>query len=168
MRFKSFIVAIALVGAAAASADAQVLTEHNVSLELAQAIAEAAIADCEADGFEVTVAVVDRSGDLKLLMRADSSNPHNADLARRKAYTARTAGVSSMDFAKRTLIPATPGPASDLSGQRQMVDVVALGGGLPIMMGTEKIGGFALSGATTQEDDEKCARVGLAAVGTIE
>ena len=49
MRFKSFIVAIALVGAAAASADAQVLTEHNVSLELAQAIAEAAIADCEAD-----------------------------------------------------------------------------------------------------------------------
>ena len=62
--------------------------------------------------------------------------------------------------------PATPGPASDLSGQRQMVDVVALGGGLPIMMGDEKIGGFALSGATTQEDDEKCARVGLAAVGT--
>jgi len=101
---------------------------------------------------------VDRAGDLKLLHRADSANPHNADLARRKAYTARTYNVASLEFAKRTA------GTSDLSGQRQLVDVIPLGGGLPIRVGTEVIGAIGLSGAPTQEQDEKCAQAGLAAV----
>ena len=137
--------------------EAQVLTERNVSLQLARTISDAAIAACKADGFDVTVAVVDRAGDLKLLLRADASNPHNADLARRKAYTARTFGVTSMEFAKRT-------SGGDLEGQRFLAEVVPLGGGLPIVVGTERIGGLGLSGAPDQAADEKCARVGLAAV----
>ena len=137
--------------------DAQVLTERNVSLQLARTISDAAIAACKADGFDVTVAVVDRAGDLKLLLRADASNPHNADLARRKAYTARTFGVTSMEFAKRT-------SGGDLEGQRFLAEVVPLGGGLPIVVGTERIGGLGLSGAPDQAADEKCARAGLAVV----
>ena len=138
-------------------AEAQVLTERNVSLQLARTISDAAIAACKADGFDVTVAVVDRAGDLKLLLRADASNPHNADLARRKAYTARTFGVTSMEFAKRT-------SGGDLEGQRFLAEVVPLGGGLPIVVGTERIGGLGLSGAPDQAADEKCARAGLATV----
>jgi len=138
--------------------EAQVLTERNVSLQLARTISDAAIAACKADGFDVTVAVVDRAGDLKLLLRADTSNPHNADLARRKAYTARTFGVTSMEFAKRT------SGGSDLEGQRFLAEVVPLGGGLPIVVGTERIGGLGLSGAPDQAADDKCARAGLAAV----
>ena len=137
--------------------DAQVLTERNVSLQLAKTISDAAIAACKADGFDVTVAVVDRAGDLKLLLRADTSNPHNADLARRKAYTARTFGVTSMEFAKRT------SGGSDLEGQRFLAEVVPLGGGLPIVIGTERIGGVGLSGAPDQAADDRCARAGLAA-----
>ena len=92
------------------------------------------------------------------MMKADTANPHNPDLARRKAYTAHTFGVPSMDVARRT------NGATDLSGQRFMTDIIALGGGLPIMVGMENIGGIGLSGAPTQEADEKCARAGLAAV----
>jgi uncharacterized protein GlcG (DUF336 family) len=135
----------------------QVLTERNISLQLARTIGDASIAACKADGYDVTVAVVDRSGDLKLLLRSDSSNPHNADLARRKAYTARTFGVTSLDFAKRT------NGATEFSGQRDLVEVIGLGGGLPIMFANERIGGLGLSGAPTQEADEKCAKAGLAA-----
>src|SRR4051794_8857061 len=83
---------LALFAAMPAAAHAQVLIEKNISLQLAVTVANAAIAACHADGFDVTAAVVDRAGDLKLLLRADTSNPHNADLARRKAYTARTFG----------------------------------------------------------------------------
>jgi uncharacterized protein GlcG (DUF336 family) len=136
---------------------AQVLTERNVSIQLARTISDAAIAACKSDGFDVTVAVVDRAGDLKLLLRADTSNPHNADLARRKAYTARTFGVSSTEFRKRT------SGGSDLEGQRSLAEVVPLGGGLPIMVGNERIGGLGLSGAPDQAADEKCAQAGLAA-----
>ena len=139
------------------AAHGQVLTERNVSLQLARMIADAAIAACKSDGYDVTAAVVDRAGDLKLLLRADSSNPHNADLARRKAYTARTFGVTSLEFAKRT------NGVTDLSGQRNLAEVIPLGGGVPIMIGAEKIGGLGLSGAPTQEADEKCAKAGLTA-----
>jgi uncharacterized protein GlcG (DUF336 family) len=148
----------AFTAAASFSVQGQVITERNVSLQLATSIANAAIAACKADGYDVSVAVVDRAGDLKLLMRADAANPHNADLARRKAYTAKTFGVPSMEVAKRT------NGATDLSGQRFLTDIIPLGGGLPIAIGNEKIGGVGLSGAPTQEADEKCATAGLAAV----
>jgi uncharacterized protein GlcG (DUF336 family) len=94
---------------------------------------------------------------LKLLLRADTSNPHNADLARRKAYTSRTYGFSSMEFRNRTA------GGSDLAGQRQLAEVIALGGGVPILIGNERIGGLGLSGSPTQEADEKCAQAALAA-----
>ena len=143
------------------AARGQVLTERNVSLQLARMIGDAAIAACKADGYDVTAAVVDRAGDLKLLLRADSSNPHNADLARRKAYTARTFGITSLEFAKRT------NGATDLSGQRYLAEVIPLGGGVPIMMGAERIGGLGLSGAPSQEADEKCAKAGLAVAANL-
>ena len=103
----------------------------------------------------MTAAVVDRAGDLKLLLCADSSNPHNSDMARRKAYRARTFGVTSLEFAKRTA------GASDLASQ--------FGRGHSIgRRGSDhdrrrKNGGLGLSGAPTQEADEKCAKAGLAA-----
>ncbi len=140
------------------AAQSLVLTERNVSLKLAQTMGDAAIAACKADGYDVTAVVVDRAGDVKILLRADSSNPHNADLARRKAYTARTFGIPSLEFAKRT------NGATEFSGQRFLADVIPLGGGLPILLGAEKIGGLGISGAPRQEDDEKCAKAGLDAV----
>ncbi len=162
MRFRSILVVTAVSAAASVAVHGQaVLTERNVSLQLAQKMGDAAIAACKADGYDVTAAIVDRAGDLKLLLRADSSNPHNADLARRKAYTARTFGVSSLEFAKRT------NGATEFSGQRFLADVIPLGGGLPVMVGSEKIGGLGLSGAPTQEADEKCATAGLAAVASL-
>jgi uncharacterized protein GlcG (DUF336 family) len=148
---------VVLMGPSAVPAQAQVLTERNISLQAARAIADAAMAACLKDGYQVTVAIVDRAGDVKLLLRADNSNPHNADLARRKAYTARTFGVSSMEFRNRTA------GGSELSGQRELAEVVPLGGGVPIMAGTERIGGLGLSGAPTQEADEKCALAAMAA-----
>ena len=160
IRVLSAVVIVTVLGTSALSAQGQVLVEKNVSLQLALTMAQAALASCKTAGYDVTAAVVDRAGDLKLLLRADSANPHNADLARRKAYTARTYGIPSLQWAKNTA------GASDTAGQRQLVDVIALGGGLPILVGTDKIGGLGVSGAPVQEADEKCATAGLAAVAS--
>jgi uncharacterized protein GlcG (DUF336 family) len=102
VRLKSTVVIAAIMALAPMGADAQILTERNISLQLALSIAQAAMAACKTDGYDVSVAVVDRAGDLKVMLRADTANPHNADLARRKAYTSRTFKVPSMDVAKRT------------------------------------------------------------------
>ena len=157
MQLKSTLLIAAVIGVASLTAQGQVLTERNISLQLALTIANAAMTQCKADGFDVTAAVVDRAGDLKVLLRADTANPHNADLARRKAYTSRTFKVPSMDVAKRTNGP------TDLSGQRYIVDIIPLGGGLPINIGNDTIGALGISGSPTQDGDEKCATAGIAA-----
>jgi uncharacterized protein GlcG (DUF336 family) len=141
-----------------AAAGAQVLTERNVSLQMGLTIANAAIADCKRDGYDVTAVVVDRAGNIRVMLRNDAASPHNADLARRKAYTSRTFRITSLEFAKRTE------PGMPLFGQRNLAEVIPLGGGVPIMIGTEGIGGVGVSGSPSQEADEKCARAGVTAV----
>ena len=158
-RTSTLVIAV-MVALAPLTARSQVLTERNISLQLALAIANAAMAQCKTDGFDVTAAVVDRAGDLKVLLRADTANPHNADLARRKAYTSRTFKVPSMDVAKRTNGP------TELSGQRFLVDIIPLGGGLPINIGNDTIGAIGISGSPNQEGDEKCATAALASVAS--
>src|SRR5215471_15638754 len=66
---------------------AQVLMQRDVSLRMALTIAETALTAC---GVNTSVAVVDRAGRLRVFLQGDGAAPHNLELARRKAYTART------------------------------------------------------------------------------
>jgi len=157
MRFQSAVLVAAMACMASLTIHGQVLTQRSISLQLARTIADAALAACTKDGFDVTAAVVDRAGDFVLLLRSDRANPHNAELARRKAYTSRTFGITSLEFRNRTA------GTSEFAGQRQLAEVIPLGGGVPIRIGTEIIGGLGLSGSPQQEADEKCALAGLAA-----
>ena len=130
---------------------AQVLTQRDVSLRMALTIAETALAQC---GINTSVAVVDRAGRLRVFLQGDNANPHNIELARRKAYTARTFRQPSSAWAKRTETTNT--------GQRMLADVIPLGGGMPINFGEETIGGVGLSGAPGgQEQEEACAKAGI-------
>jgi len=157
----SYRIAAGVVLALAASTPALqaqgVRMDRNVSMDLATAIMTAAMDRCSKDGYQVSVAVVDRAGQMIAFLRADGSAPHTAELARRKAYTARTFRRSSLEWAKRSEEPA-------FAGQRSLADVIALGGGLPIAVGDDTIGGVGVSGAPGQEKDEACARAALAKV----
>ena len=134
--------------------DAQVLMQRDVSLRMALTIAETAIAEC---GINASVAVVDRAGRVRVLLQGDNANPHNMELARRKAYTARTFRQPSSAWAKRT--------ETANAGQRMLEDVIPLGGGVPINVGEETVGGVGLSGAPGgQVKEEACANAGIAKV----
>ena len=136
------------------SGSAQVLMERDVSLRMALTIAETALAEC---GVRTSVAVVDRAGRLRVFLQGDGAAPHNLELARRKAYTARTFGRTSAEWATRT--------ETNLAGQRMLADVIPLGGGVPIKVGEETIGGVGLSGAPMgQAQEEACAKAGIAKV----
>jgi uncharacterized protein GlcG (DUF336 family) len=151
------IVGMLAAFAAPSAAGAQVLMQRDVSLHMGLAIAEEAVAECERAGNSISVAVVDRAGRLRVFLQGDKASPHNIELARRKAYTARTFGRSSADWAQRTVdIPA-------LAGQRQLTDVIPLRGGVPIKVGEETIGAVGVSGSSS-EGDEKCAMAGVAKV----
>jgi uncharacterized protein GlcG (DUF336 family) len=139
------------------AAQAQVITHRDVGVRMGLVIAETALTECEKMGNSISVAVVDRAGRLRVFLQADKANPHNIELARRKAYTARTFGRTSAEWAKRTT------DVPELAAQRQLADVIALRGGVPIKVGDETIGAVGVSGASS-EADEKCALAGIAKV----
>jgi len=140
---------------------AQTLTQSNISAAQARQIIDAIVAECStSDGLvTVTVAVVDRAGQPVMQIRGDTASPHNWELAFRKAYTARTFRRSTIDTRDRTAYD------QELSGQRTLTNIVALGGGVPIMKGDEAIGAIGVSGARGgQAGDHACALTGLAAI----
>src|SRR5258708_23201291 len=91
--------ALGVLTAVPTAASAQVLMQRDVSLRMALTIAEAALAEC---GTTTSVAIVDRAGRLRVFLQGDNANPHNIELARRKAYTARTFRQPSAQWAKNT------------------------------------------------------------------
>lgn len=147
--------AVVVVALACVQLSAQgVVAQKNLSLGLAKTIAEAAQSECKAKGFNTSVAVVDRAGQVLVILRDEQATPQTAEMARRKAYTARMFRISTADFEKRT---ENPGYAA----QRDLTDILALSGGVPIQIGTDTIGGVGSAGSTLEMDDA-CARAGLA------
>ena len=143
-----------LLGAFEAHAQG-VVTQRILSLPLARMIAEAALAECKGRGFHTSVAVVDRSGTLLVLLRDELANPATIDMARGKAYTALVFRSSTLDFQQATANDPARAP------QRNVPGILALGGGVPITVNGEILGGVASSGSS-QKDDDECARAGLA------
>jgi len=132
------------------------VTQRNLSLGLAKTIAEGALAECKSKGFNTAVAVVDRAGQIMVLLRDEEATAQQAEMARRKAYTARMFRTTTLEFQKRTSEGA-------YAAQRDVADILALGGGVPIRIGNEVIGGVGSSGSS-QEQDDACAKAGIAKV----
>jgi uncharacterized protein GlcG (DUF336 family) len=158
-----FTVAPALCSTANAQVGAAppqgLVTQRNLSLAMAKTIAEGALAACQAKGYHTAVAVVDRAGQVIVLLRDEQATAQQAEMARRKAYTARMFRMSTADFQKRT--DGTP-----LAAQRDLTDILALGGGIPIRLGEETIGGVGSAGST-QEQDGACAQAGIDKVADL-
>ena len=148
-----------IVWSPASLASAQtVLTQKNISAEAAFRVAQAAITACKAQAFDVSVVILDREGNVRLGVRADSAAPHNYENAQRKAYTALTFRRPSAEWAR--ILKTQP----ELEGQKSLSQVIPLGGGLPIKFGAETIGSIGVSGSPGQTIDEGCASAGLAAI----
>jgi uncharacterized protein GlcG (DUF336 family) len=148
----------ALIGAslalAALPAQAQLLTHKDLSLALALEIAKTAYDQCTAQGYGVSVVVVDRAGDTLVALKGDRAGPHTLENARRKAYTARTFRIPTSRYAEKY---AAADPV--VRQQVTLPNIIAIPGGLPIKAGNEVIGGAGLSG--TPGVDEPCVQAGL-------
>jgi uncharacterized protein GlcG (DUF336 family) len=148
-----------MIGAALASntaAHAQaVVTQRILSLSAAKLIAEAALAECVGRGFATSAVVVDRAGNPLVVLRAERAHPVTVEMARGKAYTAVVFRGSTLEFQKATASDPERAPQRDVPG------ILALGGGVPIVVDGEILGAVASSGSSQTTDDE-CAKAGLA------
>ena len=134
--------------------------EAALPLALASKAAAAAQEKCKQDGYRVTVAVVDRAGVLKVLLRGDGAGPHTTDSSFKKAYTAASLRRPTSEFAEMVA------KAPLLQGLRDINDkILILGGGLPIEIGGEMVGGIGVGGAPGGHLDDACAQAGLDSIG---
>ncbi len=126
--------------------------------ETALRAAQAALKKCRDDGFQVAVAVVDRSGVTQVLLRDRFAGPHTVRMAVDKAWTAVSFRTNTTELAKATQ------PGSAQSGIRHRPRVAAVGGGLTIEGGGSLLGGIGVSGAPGGDRDDVCAKAGISAI----
>ena len=135
-----------------------VIKKHSISYELAQKMANAAVAKATELGVTENVAILDEGGNLKAFSRMDGTPIPTIEIAQNKAYTALF-GVSTQDF-----FNFIQGDPSLLAGIPTLARVAAWGGGFPIKVDGEIVGAIGLSGAPTVQNDVDCARAALALV----
>jgi uncharacterized protein GlcG (DUF336 family) len=143
---------LVLLGPAKAQENGLV-NERNISLNMARAIADAALDTCRKMGYQISVTVIDRAGLVRVSLRDDGAGLHTMENAQRKAYTARTFRVPTAEF--RRLISENP----ERSAQVNLSGVIAIPGGLPIKVGNDIVGAVGVSG--TPGKDDVCSQAGI-------
>jgi uncharacterized protein GlcG (DUF336 family) len=129
-------------------------------IALAVKAIQASLDGCSRDGYRVSVTIVDRAGVLRAMARSDGAGPHTVDSSRKKAYTAASLRRPTTELAE--LVNKVP----TLQALREINDqVLILGGGLPIEIGGEIVGGIGVGGAPGAHLDDACAQAGLDAIG---
>lgn len=154
-----FVAAFTLgVGSHGFAADASTFSVKLLTTETALKAANAALQQCRKDGFQASVAVVDRAGVVQVLLRDRYAGAHTPDMATAKAWTAASFKQSTTSLAVETQ------PGKPMSGIRQLPRVLVAGGGLPIEAAGQLLGAIAVSGAPGGDADDVCAKAGIKAI----
>jgi len=133
------------------------LTIRRLSLEDARFLVAGARAKAEEIGVPMCIAVCDESGQLIAFERMDGGKITSTIIAQDKAYTAAGAKRTTESYGAASQ-PGSPayGINSAIGGR-----LLVVGGGLPVIVDGEVVGGIGLSSGTPAQDIE-CAQAGVA------
>lgn len=135
--------------------------EPSLRWDAALQAVQAAVAHAGELGIRINVAVVDRGGNTLAFLRMNGSFLHSADIATDKAYTAAGFGFPTGQWVS---------VMGDNEGMRlgfpQRHRLVVFGGGLPVLIDGNCVGGIGVSGGS-EEQDEACAEAGLQAISML-
>ncbi|KHA70851.1 hypothetical protein NZ35_23255 [Pseudomonas chlororaphis] len=142
-----YLVASLMIGLSGVAAASPELPRHaDLDLKTARLLADTAMAHCTG-----TVSVLDRGGNLLVTLRGDGVGPHNTAASQRKAYTALSTKTATRLFAER----ARSNP--ETANLNTLDELLLLGGGIPLFLGTELVGAMGVAGSGGGEQDENCA-----------
>jgi uncharacterized protein GlcG (DUF336 family) len=144
-----------LAGLGSASAQDSSYSIKLMTPETAFKAAQSALKYCRDKGYQVSVAVVDRTGQTQVMLRDRFAGMHTPDTAINKAWTAVSFKLNTTEFWKATQSPK----AAD--GIRHLPRVVAVGGGMLIQAGGASFGAIGVSGAPSGDADDECAKHGI-------
>jgi len=124
----------------------------DISAAAAKKVAAGVIAECQKNGWNVAVAVVDTHGTLVYFERMDDTQYGSVRIAIAKAKAAATFRRPTRVFAD-VINKGSPATAT-------LPGVVGSPGGVPIVVGGKIIGAAGVSGVTGDQD-EQCSKAGL-------
>lgn len=150
-RLAVLIVAVMSLPALAQSAH----TGKDMSLELANQIAAAAVASCAASNYAVTATVVDSAGSIRAMQRADNAGPHTLGVSLQKAYTSASGKSSTQTMLEASLKDPAAAYLVLIPGY------LLRAGGVPVRVGNEVIGAVGVGGAPGGHLDEACANAAI-------
>ena len=153
LKLRNFVVVCVAMLALSSAALAQLPTTKILTLDVAETIAQGAMAKCKADGYKVTVLVVDSLNAPKAMMRDDGATASTTEVAKMKA-------TATMLY-NRPSGPATPPPPGQAAPPATIPGTINAQGGVPIKVGESTIGAVAVSGAPGGDKDAACANAGI-------
>jgi uncharacterized protein GlcG (DUF336 family) len=132
------------------------LTIKRLSIDDAKILIDGARAKATDIGVPMCIAIVDESGTLIAFERMDGGKVTSTVIAQDKAFTAAAARKATHDYNAS----AQPGSLAfgihtEVGGRLSIV-----GGGIPVSVDGEVVGGIGLSSGTPQQDME-CAQAGI-------
>ncbi len=138
-----------------------VVDAPRLSLDGANALLAAARREADALGVSVVIHVCDPAGDPVAMCRMDGAFKFSVTVAAKKAWTAAAAGVST----DRLAADFVPVPTLLHGVAAKVDDLLAVGGGVPVVVDGRVVGAIAVSGATEEQDHDIAAAAVAAVVG---
>ncbi len=137
-----------------------IVKQSSVSWASAQQACATAMQQAQALSVHISVAVVDRGGRTIAFLCDPLAPLHCSDIATDKAYTATSFGLPTHRWTE-----VSQGMSNAVKeGLLQRDRMVMFGGGFPIVVDGERVGGIGVSGASEAQDME-CAVAALNKIG---
>ncbi len=132
------------------------ITITRLGIEDAQLLITGARNKANEIGVPMWIAVTDEAGNLIAFERMNGGKAHSITVAQDKAFTAGSARKATHEY-NEVCIPGSLafGIHTEVGGRMSVV-----GGGYPVKVGDEFVGGIGVSSGTPQQDME-CAQAGI-------
>ena len=126
----------------------------DLTLELCGKMAKAAEDAQREIGADISLAIADRNGNLKCFFRYGDAILPSVEIAQHKAYTASVLRQSTGEFGKIAQVGGAAFGINVVSPK-----LVIFGGGFPLQVDGETVGGIGISGGSVEEDELIAAKV---------
>jgi len=132
------------------------LTIKRLGIDEARLLIDGARAKADKIRVHMCIAVVDESGNLIAFERMDGGKTTSVTIAQDKAFTAGAARKATHEY-NAACVPGNLafGIHTAMGGRLRVV-----GGGLPVIVDGDVVGGIGISSGTPQQDME-CAQAGI-------
>lgn len=130
-------------------------TSYVMDLKIANQLATNIMQACTDMAKPAAVVILDQGGNVLASQRHETVGIHNLIAAERKAFTAYSTKVTTLEFMRNAQ------KNSDSQNLTSLPELLLLGGGVPVFYKKQLMGSVGVAGAGGSLQDDQCAQQGI-------